>query len=251
MRENHNNQIDYLPVAEWRRAVREALIRNEVERRTAEKHLTTLEDEYICLKDEEGLITQAMRAYAAHLEAPSERIRLSGNSLREILIIHFADSSGIITGREVSIALLDIGYFTDRRAADGAIYTILSKPPFVKIDKGIYLVPMDSPEWRSLRQGNGQRPNGNGKEDIRSSRSAHYLTDSVQPSKSMRQEQIEAIVSYAKLRKGYIRSHQAKVLLKQAKLMTNTKTVGLAAHSVLTKSGKFDKVERGLYRLLE
>lgn len=246
MQQNHNDRIDYLPIDEWRKAVREAIMRNESERRTAEEHLATLAAEYERLRDEEELITQAIRAYMARLEAPSKRLQLGGSSLREILIIHFADSDGTIIGREASKALVDIGYFSDRGRADGAIYTILSKHPFVKRFKGIYFVPTNSSDWRSLRQGNGYRPNGDVKEDINSDRTPQYQSASVQ---SIRRAQVEAIVSEAKRRNGYMRSNQAKELLQQTKLITNPKTVGWDAHHVLTESGKFVKVERGLYLL--
>jgi len=235
MQNNYNDQIDNSPFADWRKAVREAIMRNEVETRKAEEHLAELKSELERLRNEEELIAQAKRARDARLEAPKKRFPLMGNSLREILIIHFADSDGIIIGKQASETLVDIKYFPNRGAADGAIYTILSKSPFVKIDKGIYLVPSDSADWRSLRQGNGHRPKVIETEDM-----------SV---RSIRQAQAEAIVIEAKKSNGYMRSNQAVKTLERTNLITNPNTVGWDAHHVLTESGKFIKVSRGLYQL--
>ena len=83
------------------------------------------------------------------MQRPLKRSPLQGDNLRETLIIHFANLDGLIIGKHTTRALVDIGYFSTRRAADGAVYTTLGKSPFQKFDRGIYIIPTDSPEWNT------------------------------------------------------------------------------------------------------
>ena len=142
--------------ADWRKDVRDARLNYETEAKKLDERLNSIMEELNRLRDEEALIEQAIRAYKARRQQPSKRSPLQGNSLRETLIIHFFDTNGVIKGIEASKALVDIGYFPDRSSADSAIYTALAKPLFKKLDKGVYAIPTDSPEWKRLRGTNGK-----------------------------------------------------------------------------------------------
>ncbi|TRZ92773.1 MAG: hypothetical protein D4R82_06425 [Dehalococcoidia bacterium] len=163
MNEHKTEQIEYVDVDRWRKAIRDSRLHYEAEAKKLNERvesisteLELIERELEHIRVEEELISQTTRAYEERTEQPSRRSPLQGNNLRETLIIHFANSDGLIIGKETSRALTEIGYFSDRNSADGAVYTALGKSPFQKLDKGIYFIPTDSPEWKRLRGTNGK-----------------------------------------------------------------------------------------------
>jgi hypothetical protein len=209
MTEPHVDQLEMLPIAEWRRAVREALITNEADRRELTERLAALTEERERLLEEEQLITHAVRAYNARLHAPSTRSPIAGDTLREVLIINFANSEGVIIGNDAVAALCDIGYFSNRRTADGATYTVLSKPPFEKIDRGIYRIPTDSPEWIYLRGANGHTSTPDSPKDGRHDEQVTVQNPQEENPKPLRKARIDAVVSEAVKLGGFISASQA------------------------------------------
>lgn len=158
------DQIEYVDVDRWRKAIRDSRLHYEAEAKKLNERIESIsielegiERELERIRVEEELMSQTIRAYEERIEQPSKRSTLQGNNLRETLIIHFASPSGVIMGKDASRTLVDVGYFSDRNAADGAIYTALGKSPFQKFDKGIYTIPTDSPEWNRLRGTNGNK----------------------------------------------------------------------------------------------
>ena len=154
---------EYVDIDRWRKAMRNSRLHYEAEAKKLNERiesisveLESLERELERIKVEEELMSQTIRAYEERMEQSPKRSTLQGNNLRETLIIHFANSSGVIIGKEASKALVELGYFSDRNSADGAVYTALGKSPFQKLDKGIYFIPTDSPEWKRLRGTNGK-----------------------------------------------------------------------------------------------
>ena len=117
--------------------------------------LELIERELERIRVEEELMSQTIRAYGERMEQPSKRSTFQGKNLCETLIIHFANPSGVIIGKEASKTLVDFRYFSNRDSADGAVYTALGKSPFQKLDKGVYLIPTDSAEWKRLKGTNG------------------------------------------------------------------------------------------------
>lgn len=163
MNGNNTKLTEYVDVDRWLKAVRDSRLHYEVEAKKLDERLGSIiiekeriEHELERIRSEEELIAKMTRAYEERLAQPSKRPSLLGGNLREIIIIHFAESDGLIIGRNVSEALVDIGYFPDRKSADGGIYTILGRPPFQKLDRGVYLIPKNSPEWNRLRRINGK-----------------------------------------------------------------------------------------------
>ena len=158
----HTDQVDYIEVAAWRKAVREALVHSETERQNLLERIEAVDQEVDRLQREQGLIEEVASTYLARLQAPTKRSPLAGTSLKETILINFARPDGIVIGKDAAETLLSIGYFSERRSADGAVYTVLSKPPFVRVDRGIYRVPKDSPDWLrlhgQLRLTNGHQP---------------------------------------------------------------------------------------------
>ena len=164
MNGNNTKPTEYVDVDRWLKALRDSRLHYEAEAKKLDERLASIinEKEHIereiqNIRVEEELIAQTTRAYEERLEKPSTRPSLLGNTLREIIIIHFAESDGLIMGKNVSVALVDIGYFPDRRSSDGAVYTVLGRPPFQKLDRGVYLIPANSPEWKHLRGTNGNK----------------------------------------------------------------------------------------------
>lgn len=163
MNGNNTKPVEYVDVDRWLKALRDSRLHYEAEAKKLDERLDSMiiekeriEHELERISSEEELIAQTTRAYEERLEKPSKRPSLLGDNLREIMIIHFTESDGLIIGRNVSRALVDIGYFPDRKSADGAVYTVLGRPPFQKLDRGIYLIPRNSPEWNRLRRSNGK-----------------------------------------------------------------------------------------------
>ena len=137
------DQIEYVDIDRWRKSIRDSRLHYEAEAKKLDERLGSIiiEKEDIeraleRIKVEEELMSQTIRAYEERIEKPSKRSTLQGNNLRETLIIHFAHPNGKIIGKEASKALVELGYFSDRNSADGAVYTALGKSPFRKIDKG-------------------------------------------------------------------------------------------------------------------
>lgn len=154
---------EYVDIDRWRKAIRDSRLHDEAEVQKLKGRIESMAVELELLERklehyrvEEELMSQTICAYEERMRQPSKRSPLQGDNLREILIIHFADPGGIIIGKEVSRTLVDIGYFSNRNSADGAIYTALGKSPFQKLDKGIYVIPTDSPEWNRLKGTNGK-----------------------------------------------------------------------------------------------
>ncbi len=157
------DQIEYVDIDRWRKAIRNSRLHYEAEAKklngrveSISIELESVERELERIRAEEELISQTTRAYEERMEQPSKRSTLQGNNLRETLIIHFASLSGVIIGKEASKALVELRYFSDRNSADGAVYTALGKSPFQKLDKGIYIIPTGSPVWKRLRGTNGK-----------------------------------------------------------------------------------------------
>lgn len=157
------DQIEYVDVDRWRKAIRDSRLHYEAEAKKLNERiesislqLENIERELEHIRVEEELMSQTIRAYEERMEQPSRRSTLQGNNLRETLIIHFTNSGGVIIGKEASKTLVELGYFTNRDSADGAVYTTLGKPPFQKLDRGIYFIPTDSSEWKRLKGTNGE-----------------------------------------------------------------------------------------------
>jgi len=157
------DQIEYVDVDRWRKAIRDSRLHYEAEAKKLNERIESISIELEGIERalerirvEEELMSQTIRAYEERMEQPSKRSSLQGNSLRETLIIHFAGPNGKIIGKEASKTLVELGYFSDRNSADGAVYTALGKSPFRKLDKGIYFIPADSPEWKRLKGTNGR-----------------------------------------------------------------------------------------------
>ncbi len=158
------DQIEYVDIDRWRKSIRDSRLHYEAEAKKLDERLGSIivekeriERELERIRVEEELMSQTIRAYEERIEKPSKRSTLQGNNLRETLIIHFASPSGVIIGKEASKTLVELGYFSDRNPADGAVYTALGKSPFQKFDKGIYIIPTNSPEWNRLRGRNGNK----------------------------------------------------------------------------------------------
>ena len=157
------DQIEYVDVDRWRKSIRDSRLHYEAEAKRLDERLGSIivekeriERELERIRVEEELMSQTIRAYEERIEQSPKRSTLQGNNLRETLIIHFANSNGVIIGKEASKTLVELGYFSDRNSADGAVYTALGKSPFQKFDKGIYIIPTDSSEWKRLKGINGQ-----------------------------------------------------------------------------------------------
>lgn len=164
MNGNNTKPIEYVDVDRWVKALRDSRLHYEAEAKKLEERLDSIvvekeriERELESIIVEEELIAQTTRAYEERLERPSKRPSLLGDTLQEIIIIHFAESDGLIMGKNVSATLAGIGYFPDRKSSDGAVYTVLGRRPFQKLDKGVYLIPTNSPEWNRLRGKNGNK----------------------------------------------------------------------------------------------
>lgn len=160
------DHIEYVDIDRWRKAMRDSRLYYEAEAKKLNERLESMSNEleHIArelerIKIEEELMSQTIRAYEERLEQPSKRPSLLGDNLREIIIINFAESDGLILGKNVSETLVDIRYFPNRNSADGAVYTALGRMPFRKLDKGVYLIPTNSPEWKHLRGMNGNKLN--------------------------------------------------------------------------------------------
>ena len=158
------DQIEYVDVDRWRKAMRDSRLHYEAEAKKLNERiesisieLESIERELERIRVEEELMSQTVRAYEERIEQPTKRSTLQGNNLRETLIIHFASPSGIIIGKEASKTLVELRYFSDRKSADGAVYTTLGKKPFLKLDKGVYRIPTDSPKLKLLKGTNGRK----------------------------------------------------------------------------------------------
>ena len=165
MNSNNTKPTAYVDVDRWLKAVRDCRLHYETEARKLEESLESIiiekkriEHELQKIIHEEELILRTAQAYEERLEQPCRRPSLLGNNLREILIIHFAKSDGVIIGKDASEALVDIGYYRDRKSSNGAVYTVLGRPPFQKLERGIYRIPVDFPEWNRLRRNSGRTP---------------------------------------------------------------------------------------------
>ena len=157
------DHIEYVDIDRWRTAIRNSRLHDEAEVQKLKGRIESMSLELELLERkldnyrvEEELMSRTILAYEERMEQPSKRSTFQGNNLRETLIIHFVNSSGVIIGKQASKALVELGYFSDRNSADGAVYTALGKSPFQKFDKGIYIIPTDSPEWKRLRGTNGK-----------------------------------------------------------------------------------------------
>lgn len=164
MNGNNTKPTEYVDIDRWRKAMRHSRLYYEAEAKKLNERVESMSNEleHIArelgrIKVEEELMSQTIRAYEERLEQPSKRPSLLGDNLREIIIINFAESDGLILGKKVSETLVDIRYFPNRNSADGAVYTALGRMPFRKLDKGVYLIPTNSPEWKRLRGTNGKK----------------------------------------------------------------------------------------------
>ena len=148
-----------LTFEQWKIALEVTFRAVEADTREAEERLRELQAQLAALQEERALLERAALAVKSrlrHVDTP--RSRVPGNTMWEVLILNFADEEGIIRGAVAASRLHEIGYFANRRSADGAVYTNLRKPPFVKVEKGVYRIPTDSPEWIRLRESNGHQP---------------------------------------------------------------------------------------------
>ena len=155
MFDTDNRHVD---VVEWQARLREGIVASEAILKELEQKLsdftTFIHDEknkLETLRQEEFFVAEVARKYKARLESNGRRGALSGNSLWETLIIHFASEDGIIRGKEAAETLQRRGYFSDRRSANAAVYTNLAKPIFERLEPGVYQIPLDSSEWIRLR----------------------------------------------------------------------------------------------------
>jgi hypothetical protein len=241
MIETDASLVDYIDVAEWRTALQKARIEHEAAIRDLTERINAEHEELARIESDEQLLAQAARHFAARTPRPTTNFSLAGNSLREILIINFADDHGLILGRQSSASLHALGYFTSRRSADGAVYTALGKAPFVRLDRGTYLILTDSSEWARLRLSIGNHA---------TSTSVPY-SEPIPLEKSLWARQLEAVVSEAQKHDGLIRAGDAAKTLRRSRLYRNPNTIGLAANGILQRKKLFVKVERGLYMLLK
>jgi len=152
------DRIEYVDIDRWRTAIRNSRLHDEAEVQKLKGRIESMSLELELLERkldnyrvEEELMSRTILAYEERMEQPSKRSTFQGNNLRETLIIHFANPSGLIIGKEASQTLVEFGYFSNRNSADGAVYTTLGKHPFQRLDKGVYLIPADSPEWKRLK----------------------------------------------------------------------------------------------------
>lgn len=144
---------------QWETALERTLREVEADTRAAEERFGELQARLTDLKEERAQLERAVLAAKATVRnADTPRSRVRGDTLREVLIINHADEDGVVRGAGASSHLHKIEYFPNRRAADSAVYTTLRKPPFLKIEKGVYRIPKESPEWRRLREANGNQP---------------------------------------------------------------------------------------------
>lgn len=221
----YQHDIDIIQLSEWRQKVREGLLEAKAEMSVIDERYKFVSAEYDRLIGEQELIEQAGRAYNARIQQPSKRTPVAGGNLREVIIINYAHENGLVVGKDVSTGLFEEGYFTDRRTADGAVYTVLNRSPFVKNQRGIYVIPTESPDWIRLRGTNGH--------------------------KSLWRKQLDAVMAETVINHGHIRSGEVTNLLKRLGLYSNPKSIGLAANSVLkhlVKQRKLHRAERGHYR---
>ena len=246
-----NREIPYIDLfVEWRKRFREARIRLDARRRELDEELAVLSAEESRLEAEENLIVQAETIYTARMENGIHDTRIAGGNLREVLIINFASPVGVIRGREASAALIDIGYFSNRQSADGAVYNILSKPPFAKFAKGVYIISTKSSEWLRLRgPSDGTFDEVPGTDEATNNPQAPQNGSPRGRGESIYAKQIDAIVRLAESHDGSVRSGQAASTLKIQGLFTNPKWIGFNAMKVLQKSKRFVKVDRGVYHL--
>ena len=229
------DQLDHIPYGEWKRKSREAKLRLEAEHRHLAERLQAVDEQLGALEEEEQEVSQAMRRIVARLNAPSDQKPLPGSNLREVLIINFADADGKIVGEPTVDALVDLEYFSDRRTAFASVYTVLAKPPFEKIDRGMYRVPTNSSEWQRLRPSNGSRRQTN----------KHVLSHG-----KRRAEQEILAVSLAQERDGRLRYSDVNRLVEaHPELIADPRHVGFDVRHILRRTGPFERVERGLYRL--
>lgn len=244
-----NDECGQIDVVEWRKRLRETIMSIDAQIREIQQQLQSLVAEQERMVQEEIVMDQAVTAYSARMRSGTDVVPIAGNSLREVLIINFATSDGIITGRDATLALLDIGYFSSRSTADGAIYSTLAKHPFTKVDKGIYRISTDSLDWMRLRGTNGHRDIETLVENALPELDVDTDTSAPGDRTVTFEEQVDAVVAVARQQNGQMRPGVATRILKERGLFNNPNAIGLAVLRVLQKSKKFIKIERGLYQL--
>ncbi len=104
------------------------------------------------LRAEEKIMEQAGECYKGRLLLRKRRSSLSGTSLWETLIIHFASDEGLIIGKDAVITLIEVGYFANKRLAEASVYTSLRKLIFTKVRPGVYQVCTKADDWKRLRR---------------------------------------------------------------------------------------------------
>ena len=233
MTENHINldQYEDVTLGHLRRAARDARIHAEAAHRVATERYEETMDEVTEAQQYERMIDEVIRRHAASQNGAPARVKIAGGNLREVLIINFADQHGTIQGIEATSGLMDLGYYANRETADGAVYTTLGKSPFQKVQKGVYRIATNHPDWVRLRKKNAQQP-----------------LRRLPPSQ---QAELDVVADVARKQDGHIRFSQAKKALADSGLFKNEWGVNFAVSRVLSHSGRFQRIERGLYRLVE
>ena len=191
-----NENSEYIDVAAWLNRVRENIVGSEAlinelrqQMEDTQKHLNGEMSRLEELRGEEKLVSEAASKYKARVHTNGTKAPLAGKTLWETLIVHFASENGVIRGKEAVDTLHRLGYFSDRQAANGAVYTNLAKPIFQKVDAGIYRIPTNS-----------QRP-----------------SRSMSPSQ---QAEIEVVANIARKQEGHVRFQQAKDALRESGLIS-------------------------------
>ena len=267
---DNSEQTHQIDLDIWREKIREGKIRTQSELHALIERTEEVKDELARFEHEESLIEQAVVVYQARItpERSPAGLMLEG-TLKEILISNFADSEGTVIGSDAASRLTKAGYFKTRRLADGAVYTVLNRDPFFKVEAGIYRVEPDSDEWHKLRGYDwrqqtlaiiGSPSNGNGDPSKLVERDSDSgvvpcETDSSNvdfSQMSKRQGEIYVVVERAKRQGGKIRFSEAKEeLLNHPGLSTKANQLGFIMRAVLHSSGRFKRISRGLYKLTE
>ena len=170
MTQNNSAKIEHLTLAQVREVLREGHAKNEAARQQVQSEIDRLETKMDGLNKEREafqasdlLLTSTIASITERISGLSGgKIPLAGNSLKEILLLNFADPEGVVKATESAKTLTHWGYFTDEHTAMASVYTVVRRAPFTKVDKGIYRFPTLSPIWARLRAVNGRQPSADG-----------------------------------------------------------------------------------------
>ena len=224
-------QFDDLTLGEIKRAARDARLKAESEHRSATERFEATLDALADAQHYEASVADIIHGLASMQNGGPARTRIAGDNLKEVLIINFADSDGFIKGIDATTGLVENGYYSNRETADGAVYTTLGKEPFEKVVRGVYRISTVHVDWIRLRESNGHRP-----------------PRQLAPSE---QSEFNIVANVARKQGGQIRYSQTKSVLAESGHFSSESSVNFALRRVLIHSERFQKVERGLYRLID